>query len=97
MTLEAIALREAQKPAGADYLPADPDVVAWSEGCATLRARLERLRLKRVALPNLELLRIEGVTLAQRVQALQFSESNILNALEGTLAQSSVGGVFAPQ
>ncbi len=93
---EALSMFEGQRPSVAGYLPEDPEVLAWRDKCATLEAELERLRAKRVALPNIELLRAEGVNLAQRVQALQFSESNILNALDGTLAQSPVGGVFAP-
>ena len=92
----ALAMFEAQKPDAADYLPEDPEVVAWRNKCATLEAELERLRSKRVALPNIELLRAEGVNLAQHVQALRYAEANILKALDGTLAQSPVGGVFAP-
>lgn len=93
---EALSIFESRKSAVADHLPNDPETVQWRNQCKALEAELERLRLKRVSLPNIELLRAEGAALAQRVQALQFSESNILNALDGTLAQSPVGGVFAP-
>jgi predicted nucleic acid-binding Zn-ribbon protein len=94
---EALAMFESRKPAVADHLPDDPETVQWRNQCNALESELERLRKKRMALPNLSVLRGEGVTLAQRVQALQFSESNILSALDGTLAQSPVGGIFAPQ
>lgn len=93
---DALAMIQAQKPAVADHLPSDPDVVEWRNKCERLEDALEILRARRVALPNVELLRIEGVNLAKHVQELLFAETSILGQLDGSIAQSRVGGVFAP-
>jgi septal ring factor EnvC (AmiA/AmiB activator) len=82
------------KPACADLLPDDPESKEWLENCAVLNVRLDRLRAERQSLPNVELLRNEGVQLRERIQQLEYAESNIVNELEGTLAQDHVGGTF---
>ena len=97
MYLNALAVNAQRKPACAEVLPDDPEVVAWRMRENDLEANLAQLRAQRAALPNLELLRAEGVTLAQQVQALQHAESNLQNALDGSLATRPAGGVFAPQ
>ena len=93
---DALSSTLLQKPAVADHLPLDDDVVDWRSRCETLERGLQILRARRVALPNVELLRIEGVNLAQRIQALQFSANALINTLNGTIAQSPVGGIFSP-
>jgi predicted nucleic acid-binding Zn-ribbon protein len=97
MYLNALGANAQRKPACAEMLPDDPDVVAWRMRETDLEANLARLREQRAALPNLELLRGDGVLLAHQVQALQYAESNILNTLTGSLATKPEGGVFAPQ
>lgn len=94
---DALSRLQTVKPACADLLPDDEEVVEWRTHCATLETRLEQLRAKRLALPNTEALRIDGVNLRQRIQQLEFAENNLLNELSGTLAQNRVGGVLAPQ
>ena len=97
MYLNALAVNAQRKPACAEVLPDDPEVMAWRMRETDLEANLARLRAQRAALPNLELLRAEGVMLAHQVQALQHAESNLQNALDGSLATRPSGGVFAPQ
>ncbi len=97
MYLNALAANAQRKPACAEVLPDDPEVMAWRMRETDLEANLARLRARRAALPNLELTRAEGMALAQNVQALQHAESNLQNALDGSLATRPSGGVFAPQ
>ena len=94
---DALSRLQTVKPACADVLPDDPESKEWQENCAVLNARLDKLRAERQSLPSVELLRNEGVQLRERIQQLEFAESNLLNELSGTLAQNRVGGVLAPQ
>jgi septal ring factor EnvC (AmiA/AmiB activator) len=91
---DALSRLQTAKPACADLLPDDPESKEWRENCAVLSARLDKLRAERQSLPNVELLRNQGVQLRERIQQLAYAESNIVNELEGTLAQNRVGGTF---
>ncbi len=95
--LNALGVNAQRKPDVADLIPDDPEVMAWRMRENDLEANLARLRAQRSALPNLELLRADGVRLAQQVQALQYAESNILNTLTSDIGEGRKGGVFAPQ
>ncbi len=94
VTIEALARLEAARPECADYLPDNAEVTSWSTDVATLKARVERLKLERMALPNIELLRRQGVELAQEVQSLLYAESSLLSVLGGYTARGRVGGSF---
>jgi chromosome segregation ATPase len=76
------------KPAVADVLPDDPEVVQWSAALEQKRTEITQLRAALAAKPNLYSLRLEGVELASRIQSLQFSESSLTNQLAGTSGKS---------
>ena len=88
---DALAMVQAQRPDVAAYLPDDPESVEWRKKCIALEDALEVWQARRATLPNVELLRIEGVALAQRVQQLMYAESNTLRELD---PQERTGGVF---
>jgi hypothetical protein len=90
--VEAIGMLAAQRPATVDYLPEDPEAVRWLEKHRGLEEERVRLLSLRSALPNIELMRIDGVNLAKRVQELMYAEAAILGELDGSLAQFPVGG-----
>ena len=94
---DLLGLHQQARPAVAEYLPADPQVVAWSSKERDLRAERARVLNQRLGLPNLALMRLDGAQLAKRVQELMFGEGAILNELEGMAGQFPPGGVFAPQ
>ena len=96
--LRAIAWREdgvstmlASKPACADVLPDDAEVVQWAAALGEKRTEIAQLRSALAAQPDLYGLRLSGVELAQRIQSLQYSESSLLNALSGTSGKSWAG------
>lgn len=91
---DELSTLEHAKPEMAEYLPTDPEVVEWNARRADLEAKLGELRAQRAGLPNVELMRIEGVNLHRRVGELVYAESNLLNQLKGTHAQVPPGGVF---
>jgi chromosome segregation ATPase len=84
------------KPAVADVLPDDPEVVQWSAALEQKRTEITQLRAALAAKPNLYSLRLEGVELASRIQSLQFSESSLTNQLAGTSGKSW-GGKAIPE
>ncbi|HEV2484117.1 MAG TPA: hypothetical protein VGT08_01180 [Terracidiphilus sp.] len=96
MYLNALGMNAQRKPSCAELIPADPEVVEWRMRETDLETNLARLRARRAQLPNLELLRVEGVQLAQHVQQLMYAENNLINELDGGVGVVPVGGVFAP-
>ena len=94
--IDALGRYQAAKPAVVDFLPSDPEAVEWNDNVRILSKRLEKLKTGKLALPNVQLVRIEAIGMRDRIQQLEYAESNIVNELEGTLAQNRVGGVFAP-
>jgi chromosome segregation ATPase len=84
------------KPAVADVLPDDPEVVQWSAALEQKRTEITQLRAALAAKPNLYSLRLEGVELASRIQSRQFSESSLTNQLAGTSGKSW-GGKAIPE
>jgi hypothetical protein len=96
VVLDAIGTSSANRPAVADYLAADPEVVAWQQKHDALVAEHARLLSERRALYPVELLRSEGLQLRDRVQSLIYAEQNLLNALDGSVGRGFVGGVVAP-
>ncbi|MGP8270968.1 MAG: hypothetical protein ACLQLH_12925 [Terracidiphilus sp.] len=99
---ERISELHASKPACADYLPSDPDVVEWRAALAATEVEIEHLRSVAESLPNLYQLQLQGVELQQRISSLEYGETNLLNALSGVsgkawggkLAIGGVSGVF---
>ena len=94
--IAALGRLQDAKPEIADFLPNEPEVLEWKDNVRILTGRLEKLKAARLALPNVELLRIEAVQLRERIQQLQYAESNCLHRLDGTVATTRPGGVFAP-
>lgn len=89
---DTVSSLHADRPAVADVLPDDPDVVRW---CAALEAREEEVRALQAelsAMPNLLQLRTEGVVLTQRVQVLEHAHVNLLNALNALPPAQKVWG-----
>jgi chromosome segregation ATPase len=84
------------KPAVADVLPDDPEVVQWAAALEQKRTEITQLRAALAAKPNLYSLRLEGVELASRIQSLQFSESSLTNQIAGTSGKSW-GGKAVPE
>jgi hypothetical protein len=84
------------KPAVADVLPDDPEVVQWSAALEQKRTEITQLRAALAAKPNLYSLRLSGVEIASRIQSLQFSESSLLNQMAGT-SYASWGGKSMPE
>ncbi|MGA9670399.1 MAG: hypothetical protein WBQ94_14395 [Terracidiphilus sp.] len=72
----------AEKPATADYLPDDPDVIRWRAALKKAEEAVVTLRGQIRAQPDIERLRIQGVELQQRVQAFRYREANTLSALD---------------
>jgi hypothetical protein len=94
VVVEAIGISAQQRPAIVEYLPGDPEAVAWSSKHSALEQEHARLLAVRRALPDVERMRIDGVNLAKRVQELMYAESSLLHQLDGSLAQWPVGGTF---
>ncbi|MGB8028804.1 MAG: hypothetical protein WCF30_03980 [Terracidiphilus sp.] len=87
----------AGRPAVCDFLPNEPEAVQWFDGVRTLNERLEELKKAKQTLGNIELLRIEAIGIRERVQQLEFAESDFINQLQNSSGVDRVGGVFAPQ
>jgi len=98
---DTINTLHAERPAVADVLPDDPDVLNWRAAVEAREAEVLALQDELRAMPNINLLRTEGVELTQRIQALQHAEVNLLNALSavpkkfwgGRAVESSILGV----
>ena len=101
--LEYVSDWLAAKPAVAEFLPTDPESIAWQAELERRQANVDAIKEKIRGLSNLMPLRIEGVELTQRVQGLHFEENNLLNALadipRGTTwgGQRVEGSVVAPR
>jgi hypothetical protein len=95
--IEVLGRYQAAKPAVVDYLPSDPEAREWNDNVRILSTRLEKLRAEKLALGNIELLRLEGMRTRDRIQYLGWLEANITNELQNKLAQWPSGGVLAPQ
>jgi chromosome segregation ATPase len=81
------------RPEVADYLPNDESVIEWNSNINALDERLAKLREARSKLPNVQLLRMEGVQTHGIIQSLEWRETQILNECQNALAQVRVGGV----
>jgi chromosome segregation ATPase len=95
-TLDARGRLQSIRPEIADFLPADETVKEWEENCHALDAHMEKLRAAKSALGNIQIVRVEAVSTNDRINTLLWQEQNVLNLLRGSLAQSPVGGTFAP-
>lgn len=97
--LTQLADCERRKPLVADFLPDDPEVIAWRSQYDALRAaHAEHLAL-RLQMLNPEVPRQTAFDLREKLIAAAFAEQNLVNALNGTLpslASGPHGGVFAP-
>jgi chromosome segregation ATPase len=94
----AMNARWADRPACADYLPADPDVIRWRESYEALDRKFGDLVEARDALPDPERLRNPLLQLNATIQRLEYAEQNLLQSLQGTLGQVRfAGGVFTVQ
>jgi DNA repair exonuclease SbcCD ATPase subunit len=86
------------RPKIAEYLPDDPEVVAWRTQHQALERRHEERIAKRNALPDPqrdlgEAISYEGPM--GRIATLRFSQQNLVNALEGRSGITRIeGGVF---
>lgn len=94
--IDALGRYQAAKPSVVDFLPSDPEAVEWNDNVRILSERLEKLKAEKLALPNVQLLRIEAIGMRERIAQLKCAEGNIVSELDGTLAVNRVGGVFAP-
>jgi hypothetical protein len=96
--LEQLAESERTRPAVADYLPEDVEVVAWREIHEALEAKRGRLIAQRDKLPDPDLALIEANRYAGpfgMIATLEFAESNILRQLEGQGGVIRIeGGVY---
>ena len=92
---ERISELYAAKPAVADFLPGDPEVLQWRLALEAKESELAQLRAAGAAMPNLYQLRLEGVELQQRVAALEYAETNILNRLSGVSGKAWGGRLVA--
>jgi hypothetical protein len=84
--LEAIADSEHARPACADWLPDDPEVVAWKKNHAALKIKCDRLIQQRDKMEDAnditsEANKYEGFT--GIIAQLTFAEANIVRMLEG--------------
>jgi hypothetical protein len=95
-TLDASGRLHSIRPEIADFLPNDESVKSWKAECVALDKRMEELRSEKRAVGNVQLLRVEAVTLNDQINHLLWREQNILNELRRALAQRPVGGSFAP-
>lgn len=94
-TTDALSRWQEAKPSCADLLPTEPKSIAWRTNCAALEKQLEKLRAQRVALPNVEAMRFEGVQLREKIRALAFAEQSLLRTLNHESAPENLrGGVF---
>jgi hypothetical protein len=96
--LRELADSEAARPAVADFLPEDPDVVRWRKHHEALQAKRIRLIGQRDALPDpdsngdvTEAAAYEGPQ--GKIAALEFSEANILRMLGPGRPEAIVTGV----
>jgi hypothetical protein len=96
--MEQIADSEKERPACADYLPDDPEVVAWRKQHAALKVRADNLILERNRMPDpnditSEANRYEGP--AGLIVVLMYTEQNLMRMLEGRSGMVRLeGGVF---
>ncbi|MGP8252717.1 MAG: hypothetical protein ACLQHF_11835 [Terracidiphilus sp.] len=89
---ESIASLHAERPIIAYVLSDDPDVVHWREALEAREAEVLLLQEELRAMPNLMQMRLAGVELTQRVQALEHAQVNLVNALSATGTQEVWGG-----
>jgi DNA repair exonuclease SbcCD ATPase subunit len=96
--MEQIAGSEKARPACADWLPDDPEVVAWTKQHAALKVKADRLILERNKMPDpnditSEANRYEGP--AGLIVVLMYTEQNLMRMLEGCSGIVRLeGGVF---
>jgi hypothetical protein len=85
------------RPAAADYLPDDVEVVVWRKAHDDLQAKYDQLVRERSKLPDPEQTIIQSNNDAMLIQRLAFSEANLLRALSGqggiVRIEGSVSGV----
>lgn len=90
--LEKIGDHSHSRPACADFLPFDPEVVAWEQHHAKLVAARERVTAEMPAEPD----RRRASLLQNDIVQLQFAEGHCIEKLRGGLGKIPSGGIFAP-
>lgn len=84
--LEQIRESEKARPACADYLPDDPEVVRWRKAHTALQRKLDQLITARDALPDPDKTATEANQYRGPygiIAQLEYAEQNLLHALEG--------------
>ena len=96
---ERISALMAERPVVLDFIPSDPEAVAWRAAVEQRESEIAQLRAAGAALPNLYQLQLSAVTLQGEIQQLEWTQTNILNRLNPVRGSAwgghlITGGVF---